>query len=86
MIRKQIYLPADEDQRFKEIAMAEGRSESAVIRDAIRSRLDEEDEREAAWQRLEKLLQTLAPVGMPAGRFNRSDAYRGRLERYDHSH
>lgn len=86
MIRKQIYLPADEDARLKEIARAAGTSQAAVIRAAIRSRLDEEDERDAAWARLEKLWETLPSLGSPNDRFSRLDAYQDRFERYEEPH
>ena len=83
MIRKQIYLPADEDRRLKEIAHACGQSEAAVIRDAIRRRLDAEDARDAAWYRLEKLLDSLPSSGSASDGFHRSEAYAERLAKYD---
>ncbi len=83
MIRKQIYLPAQEEQRLKEIARSQGRSEAAIIREAIRHRLAQEDSRDAAWQRLRRLLASLPPTGTASDRFNRAEAYADRMERFD---
>lgn len=83
MVRKQIYLPEQEDRRIKEIARSEGRSEAAVIRDAIRRRLEEEDSRDAAWDRLTKMLEALPSRGTASDRFDRSEAYESRTDRYD---
>lgn len=83
MIRKQIYLPAQEDARLKEIAKSQGRSEAALIREAIRHRLDDEDARDASWQRLRTLLASLPASGKASDRFDRSEAYAERTERYD---
>lgn len=86
MIRKQIYLPAEEDARLKEIARAEGKSEAQAIRDAIRRRLDEEDERDRAWRRLEQTLDALPAQGTDTDRFDRGEAYRDRVDKYDNPH
>jgi Arc/MetJ-type ribon-helix-helix transcriptional regulator len=83
MVRKQIYLGEDEDRRIKQIARSEGRSEAAVIRDAIRRLLEEEDSRDAAWDRLTRMLEALPSTGVASDRFDRSEAYRGRTDRYD---
>lgn len=83
VIRKQIYLPADEDRRLKEIARTRGQSEAALIREAIRQRLDDEDERDVAWRRLEKLLEALPIAGEATHRFQRADVYAERLDKYD---
>jgi predicted DNA-binding protein len=83
MIRKQIYLPAQEDRRLKEIARAQGRSEAALIREAIRRRLDEEDARDASWQRLRALLASSPATGSASDRFDRREAYVDRTSRYD---
>ena len=83
MIRKQIYLPADENRRLKEIARSQGRSAAALILDAIRRHLEEEDARDAAWNRLEKMLDALPSMGSASERFDRSEAYEGRVNRHD---
>lgn len=86
MIRKQIYLPAAEDRRLKEIARIRGQSEAALIRDAIRGRLEQEDARDAAWDRLKAMLEALPSRGSVKDRFNRSEAYADRVEKYDGHH
>jgi len=83
MIRKQIYLPAQEDSRLKQIAKSQGRSEAALIREAIRQRLDEEDARDASWQRLKILLASLPASGKSSDRFDRNEAYADRTKRHD---
>jgi len=82
LIRKQIYIGAAEDERLKQIAHANGISEAALIRGAISRRLQEEDTREAAWNRLQGMLRERPIVGAPQ-RFQRSDAYSDRLGQYD---
>jgi hypothetical protein len=85
MIRKQIYLPAQEDRRLKEIAKSQGRSEAALIREAIRHRLEEEDSRDASWQRLKMLLASLPAAGKSSDRFDRNEAYADRMKRHGSS-
>ena len=82
MIRKQIYISAAEDERLKQIAQANGISEAALIRNAIDQRLQEEDAREAAWNLLQGMLHERPTVGAPQ-RFQRSDAYSGRVGQHD---
>ncbi len=83
MIRKQIYLPVAPDRGLKEIARARGQSEAALIRDAIRRRLEQEDARDAAWGRLKAMLEAMGSAG---DRFDRSDAYADRVDKCDGDH
>ena len=82
MIRKQIYIGAAEDERLKQIARTNGISEAALIRGAIRRRLQEEDARGAAWKRLEEMLRERPITGVPE-RFQRRGAYLDRMGKYD---
>jgi predicted transcriptional regulator len=86
VIRKQIYLPVAQDRRLKEIARAGGQSEAALIRDAIRRRLEQEDARDAAWGRLKALLEAMPSRGSAGDRFDRSDAYADRVDKFDGDH
>ncbi len=80
-IRQQVYLPADEDRRLKEMARARGQSEAALIREGIRQRLDDDGKRDVAWRRLEKLLEAWPIAGEATHRFQRADVYAERLDK-----
>ncbi|MGI8427527.1 MAG: CopG family transcriptional regulator [Actinomycetota bacterium] len=43
MLRKQIYIDEDLDSRLKSMAVAEGRSAAAIVRDAVRAYLARPD-------------------------------------------
>lgn len=85
MIRKQIYLRAEDNARLKQIAQQEHKSEAEVIREALAHRLQEEEDQARAWEELKAWLLTL-PTAETAARFHREDAYRDRVEPDAHHH
>ncbi len=52
MIRKQIFIPRDQDEALKRLSQQTGRSEGALVRDAIALRLQQEDAAATKWQEL----------------------------------
>ncbi len=52
MIRKQIFIPRDQDEALKRLSQQTGRSEGALVRDAIALRLQQDDAATTKWQEL----------------------------------
>jgi hypothetical protein len=52
MIRKQLFITADQHKRLKECAAATGLSEGELIRAGIDMRLEQEPEKRRAWQNI----------------------------------
>jgi hypothetical protein len=52
VIRKQIFIPRDQDEALKRLSQRTGKSEGALVRDAIALRLQQEDEASRKWQEL----------------------------------
>ncbi len=52
MIRKQIFLPAEQDEALKRLSKRTGRSESALVREGITLRLRQEEIAETDWDAL----------------------------------
>ncbi|MDA8345964.1 MAG: ribbon-helix-helix protein, CopG family [Thermaerobacter sp.] len=52
MIRKQIFIPRDQDEALKRLSQRTGKSEGALVRDAIALRLQQEDAISRKWQEL----------------------------------
>ena len=52
MIRKQIFIRRDQDEALKRLSQQTGRSEGALVRDAIALRLQQEDAAATKWQEL----------------------------------
>ena len=52
MIRKQIFIPRDQNEALKRLSQRTGKSEGALVRDAIALRLQQEDEASRKWQEL----------------------------------
>jgi hypothetical protein len=50
MVRKQLFVTAEQSKRLKECAAATGMSESELIRAGIDLRLEQEHEKRRAWQ------------------------------------
>jgi predicted DNA-binding protein len=78
VIRKQIYLGVEEDRQLKAIARQEGKSEAAVIREAIAQRLRDAAARDTAWQQLQQLLRAL-PADGNLQPLRRAEIYQERL-------
>jgi hypothetical protein len=51
MVRKQLFVTAEQSKRLKECAAATGLSESELIRAGIDMRLEQEQEKRRAWQK-----------------------------------
>ncbi|CAB1129562.1 putative Ribbon-helix-helix protein, copG family [Candidatus Hydrogenisulfobacillus filiaventi] len=79
MIRKQIYLRAEDNARLKEIARRAHKSEAAVIREALTRQWQTAQEADQAWADLKARLLAL-PAASAHTPFRREDAYAGRLE------
>jgi hypothetical protein len=52
VIRKQIFIPRDQNEALKRLAQRTGKSEGALVRDAIALRLQQEDEVARKWEEL----------------------------------
>ena len=64
MIRKQIFLDAVQDEALKRLAERTGKSEGALVREAVEMRPAQEEIADARW---EALLQRWAAGGAPHG-------------------
>ncbi len=51
MVRKQLFVTAEQSKRLEECAAATGLSESELIRAGIDMRLEQEQEKRRAWQK-----------------------------------
>lgn len=52
MIRKQIFIPREQDAALKRLSRQTGESEAALVREAIEQRLRLEDAAKARWEAL----------------------------------
>jgi len=78
VIRKQIFIPRDQDEALKRLSQRTGKSEGALVRDAIALRLQQEDEVSKKWQ---ELLREWAsrPVDNQPRIWRRDDLYSDRV-------
>ncbi len=81
MIRKQIFLGADQNESLKRLARRTGRSEAFIIREAIETRLAAERTADGAW---EGLLDRWRRAGQDqeARSWSRNAIYTERLGKY----
>ncbi len=78
MIRKQIFIPREQDEALKRLSKRTGRSEGALVRDAIALRLGQEDVADKKWH---ALLQEWAsrPADGRVRAWRREDLYEDRM-------
>lgn len=82
MIRKQIFLGAHQNESLKRLALRTGRSEAAIIREALDAQLAAAAQSEAQWTEL--LAQWKARGAAGAARsWTRESLYEERLGKYD---
>ncbi len=82
MIRKQIFIEEQQNQALKRLAQRTGKSEGALIREAVGRRLAEEQDATALWETLlERWSQD--PVSNQPRTWRRDDLYQERLEKFD---
>ena len=87
MVRKQIYIGLHQDQSLKRQARDSGMTEAEVIRRAIDRQMDSirlSGRDLKAWQREKTFIAKRVAKGRVHGgrRWNREEAYEGRLGRY----
>ena len=81
MIRKQIFIEEGQNEALKRLAKRTGKSEGALIREAVERRLVEEQDADALWGGLiERWLQV--PVTNEPRTWTRDDLYDDRLGRF----
>ena len=81
MIRKQIFIEEGQNEALKRLAKRTGKSEGALIREAVERRLVEEHDADALWGGLiERWLQV--PVTNEPRTWTRDDLYDDRLGRF----
>lgn len=80
-IRKQIFLGADQNEPLKRLARRTGRSEAAIIREAIETRLAAERQADAAWEALLDRWRQ-ASHGQETRSWSRDAIYEERLGKY----
>jgi hypothetical protein len=90
MVRKQIYIQKNQEERLKKVAEARGVSEAEIIRRALDNELKRAGYRLAyddeAWQRLNNAIlewDKLPPVPPKERDWTRDDLYEERMKRYD---
>lgn len=90
MIRKQIYIQKDQEDRLKKIAETRGVSEAEIIRRALETELRFVGYRPAynleAWERIYKFLREMekrGPVPQVKRSWTRDELYEERMKRYD---
>lgn len=78
MIRKQIFIPREQDEALKRLSKRTGQSEGALVRDAIALRLGQADVADTKW---DALLQEWAnrPVDGQVRVWRREDLYEERM-------
>ncbi len=81
MIRKQIFIEEEQNEALKRLAKRTGKSEGALIREAVERRLVEEQDAEVLWEGLiERWSQV--PVANEPWTWTRDDLYNDRLGRF----
>lgn len=80
MIRKQIFVDADQNESLKRLARRTGRSEATIIREALGTRLTAESQADAAWEAL-LARWTRAGHGQEWGPWTRDAIYAERLDK-----
>jgi len=80
MIRKQIMLPPEQEQALKALARRTGKSEGAIIREAIASRLSQEAGDAEGWERLVEHWLAQPVGGAP---WRRDEGHEERVGRYE---
>jgi hypothetical protein len=90
MVRKQIYIQKNHEERLKKVAEARGVSEAEIIRRALENELRRAGYRlaydDAAWQRLSHAISEmdkLPSVPQKKRDWTRDDLYEERMKRYD---
>ncbi len=82
MIRKQIFIEEQQNQALKRLAQRTGKSEGALIREAVERRLAEEQDANALWETLlERWSQN--PESNQPRTWHRDDLYQERLGKFD---
>ncbi|MCY0878909.1 MAG: ribbon-helix-helix protein, CopG family [Firmicutes bacterium] len=81
MIRKQIFIDEAQNEALKQLAKKTGKSEGALIREALALRLMEDQDADTLWEGLvEGWLQR--PTANEPRTWTREDLYDERLRRY----
>lgn len=81
MIRKQIYITAEQDRFVKELAAARGLNEADVIREALdemKTEIAEREKRVSAWAAIEAVIKDIAAAGAGGAQaytWKREDVY-----------
>ena len=88
MVRKQVYIKPEQDEKLKQWAEETGKSEAEILRQALDRWLESEEQRqeaEAAWEQILTFSEERAQQGIVAeGRsWTREELYEERLNRYD---
>jgi hypothetical protein len=81
MIRKQILLEARQSEALKRLAQRTGKSEGALIREAVERRLMEEQEADTRWEALVARWSEAPVTGTPRT-WTRDDLYTERLGQF----
>ena len=88
MVRKQVYIKPEQDEKLKQWADETGKSEAEILRQALDRWLESENQRqeaEAAWEQILAFSEERAERSVVAeGRsWTREELYEERLNRYD---
>lgn len=88
MVRKQVYIETEQDEKLKAWAEATGKTEAEIVRQALDRWLESEERRreaEAAWEEVLTFSEERAAQGaVSEGRsWTRDELYEERLNRYD---
>ena len=87
MVRKQVYITKNQDEKLKALAAHSGRTESEVIREAIDAIPETAQTRREAGERLISMIRERAaayPDGGSTERWRREDSYDEPLSRFSH--
>jgi predicted DNA-binding protein len=81
VIRKQIFIDEEQNEALKRLAKKTGKSEGALIREALERRLMEEQDADTLW---ESLIERWLQVSMTneSRTWTREDLYDARLRRF----
>lgn len=92
MVRKQLYISQEQNERLQAAARSEGRTEAEVMRDCLDQVLAEGaspgPSRAETWQRHVHFMRARLALEVPHGErtWRREDAYEERLSRYPRGH
>jgi predicted DNA-binding protein len=87
MVRKQVYIEPEQDEKLKEWAEATGKSEAEIVRQALDRWLEDEAQRQAAetaWAEERTFIEARIAEGPVSGgrTWTREELYEDRLNRY----